>query len=278
MSDSCKYCGSGIEPHKKYCNKQCYGNDISKKISSICSYCGDSFEHIPSKDREYCSQECLSNSRSNSITIACDECGEKVKRSAHQIDRVDNIYCSNECNIEAQRNDEKECAYCGITFIPKNSNQKYCSRQCSGKDSRKQITVECANCDNTISRNKRYVEKHNNIFCSNECNSSWRSKNSLFAKNNPNKKDGTYGGFGNNWPKWRDKIRKRADGCCENCGLNKEENGRELSVHHIEPRSKFINDENRVVKDSNNWHNLVALCRSCHMKAEHGKIDVSNNV
>jgi hypothetical protein len=278
MSGSCEYCGSNIKSHKKYCDKDCYGKDISNSVFSTCKTCGNEFEHEPSRDRKYCSKDCFGLNKRNRTKLPCENCGKVTEFQQNEINRAENNFCSQECNIEHQKNNKKECLYCSKEFRPKNTEQNYCSRKCSGKDSRKRKTTQCANCSNSVTRRKKYLSKHNNVFCSDECNSSWRSENSIFATNNPNKKDGKYGGFGENWIKWRDKIRERANESCENCGKTSEENGRSLSVHHIEPRSNFINSENRAVEDSNNWHNLVALCRSCHMKAEHGEITVSNNV
>jgi hypothetical protein len=244
----------------------------------MCELCGEPFEHKPSRNRKYCSKGCKGRDSRTRVTKECDECGEEVEKEPNEIERSTNVYCSRKCNIESQINDEIECRHCGKNFKPDMYTRKYCSKLCSAKDRRNRNVVSCAYCSNTFERTKGYTERYNNMFCSAECRSSWMSENSLFAINNPNEKDGRYSGFGSNWIEWRSKIRERADGNCENCGKTSEKNGRKLSVHHIEPRSKFINDDERVVEDSNNWNNLTALCRSCHMKAEHGKIEVENNV
>lgn len=278
MSNNCKYCGSNIAPHKKYCDKQCYGNDISKKESSVCNFCGDEFEDVPSKNRKYCSRECFGKDKQNRKDVSCEECGSKIWRQINQIKRSNNFYCSNECKTKYEKLREIECKYCEEKFKPETSERKYCSRQCSAKDRKEIVTVNCSECDDSLETTPSYKDKHSNIFCSSDCRSTWLSKNSLFSINNPNKKDGRYGGFGSNWIEWRTKIRNRAEGNCENCGKTNKDNGRKLSVHHIEPRSQFINNPNRSVEDSNNWSNLIALCRSCHMKAEHGSINITNNV
>lgn len=56
---------------------------------------------------------------------------------------------------------------------------------------------------------------------------------------------------------------RACDGVCRGCGKTPTANGRALDVHHIEP-FRFSGD--------NSLDNLVALCRSCHMRADdHGR-------
>lgn len=50
-------------------------------------------------------------------------------------------------------------------------------------------------------------------------------------------------------------IRKRDNRVCQLCNKDEKENGRKLSVHHI----------NRIKKDCD-VENLISLCRSCHMQ------------
>lgn len=278
MSNNCKYCKSDISSNKTYCNKECYGNDISKKEVSFCNFCGDKFKDIPSKNRKYCSRECFGKDTQNQKEVNCSECGSKISRQINQIKRSNNFYCSNQCKRKYEELNKIECKNCEEMFKPETSKRKYCSRQCSAEDKKEIVIANCSECGTSLETNPSYKNNYNNIFCSSNCRSTWMSRNSLFSINNPNKKDGRYGGFGSNWIEWRDKVRGRAEGNCENCSKSNEDNGRKLSVHHIEPRSQFINDPDRVVEDSNNWENLIALCRSCHMKAEHGSINVTNNV
>ena len=68
--------------------------------------------------------------------------------------------------------------------------------------------------------------------------------------------------YGVGWRTIKEIVRKR-DGSCRRCGKTPAENGRALDVHHLEP-FRFSGD--------NSPENLIALCRSCHMRADdHGR-------
>lgn len=54
-------------------------------------------------------------------------------------------------------------------------------------------------------------------------------------------------------------VRERDGNECQMCGMTKEENGRNMDVHHIEP---FLDSRN------NDMSNLISLCRSCHITAD----------
>ncbi|MGH2813330.1 MAG: HNH endonuclease signature motif containing protein [Actinomycetota bacterium] len=55
----------------------------------------------------------------------------------------------------------------------------------------------------------------------------------------------------------KEQVRQR-DEVCRSCGKTPEENGRALDVHHISPY-RYSGDHS--------LENLVALCRSCHMRS-----------
>ena len=70
---------------------------------------------------------------------------------------------------------------------------------------------------------------------------------------------------GPDWQEQRRKARKRDYYTCQDCGITEASLGQELSVHHKRPYYEF--DGNW--KEANKLDNLVSLCPSCHMKAEH---------
>ena len=53
----------------------------------------------------------------------------------------------------------------------------------------------------------------------------------------------------------KERIRERDGRICQLCGKTEHENGRKLDIHHI--------DYN---KDNLEEHNLISLCKSCHVK------------
>jgi HNH endonuclease len=68
--------------------------------------------------------------------------------------------------------------------------------------------------------------------------------------------------YGPGWKAIKEHVRAR-DRVCHGCGKTAELNGRALDVHHLIP-FRFSGD--------NSFDNLVALCRSCHMRADdHGR-------
>jgi 5-methylcytosine-specific restriction endonuclease McrA len=272
MSKTCGVCGISIPSHKKFCSKSCYGKSLSDKLQRNCKICEKKFETTPSKDQKYCSKKCAGIARTTSKEIDCENCNKTITKEPNEIKRSENNFCSPKCHNEHQRN-MKECNECGAEYYGGGKNREFCSTKCFGKSKRvKKIEKECPECNEISLVYPHYSKKHDNVFCSSSCRSDWLEKNSLFATDNPNYKDGKYNGFGSNWHKKREEALERDNYVCQNCSKTKEENGRSLSVHHIKPRSEFIQNENTEVEESNKLSNLVTLCRGCHMKAEHNNI------
>ncbi len=65
--------------------------------------------------------------------------------------------------------------------------------------------------------------------------------------------------------KIRNKIRKRDNYICQECGLKRKEIKKQLDVHHID-----------FNKNNNHLKNLITLCRSCHGKTQFGEKDWIN--
>lgn len=53
----------------------------------------------------------------------------------------------------------------------------------------------------------------------------------------------------------REAIRKRDNYCCRECGLSQENNGKRLTVHHIDKNKNNCKQEN-----------LITLCKKCHAR------------
>ena len=68
---------------------------------------------------------------------------------------------------------EKTCAFCGKTFIPKKSKQKYCSHRCAADSAIK--FVKCEYCGKLF----RDTEGHKLRFCSRSCSGKARHEKSL---------------------------------------------------------------------------------------------------
>jgi 5-methylcytosine-specific restriction endonuclease McrA len=99
-------------------------------------------------------------------------------------------------------------------------------------------------------------------FCSKACAYKHRRVASQDAQENRNWRGGHAVSYGRNWRLIKDEVRAR-DGVCRTCGKTPEENSRALDVHHLNP-FRFSGD--------NSLENLIALCHSCHMRADdHGR-------
>jgi hypothetical protein len=84
----------------------------------------------------------------------------------------------------------------------------------------------------------------------------------LVGPENPNWRGGRALSYGVGWKALKAEIRLR-DLVCQQCGTSPGQDGRALDVHHLQP-FRFSGD--------NSPENLVALCRSCHMRADdHGR-------
>lgn len=211
--------------------------------------------------------------------VSCENCDSNVEKYQYELESSNNYFCSTECHNEFQTESiEKDCPTCGGKFQTKKYDEtKYCSKSCYGKSKESKVLVDCSLCGKSVKYHPYRIEEQDNFYCSTSCRSAKMSEN-WKGESNPNYSDGRYREFGENWLEMRQKIRERADGNCEGCGKSKEINGRKLDVHHVVPRSFFIESDEHCVENSNTNKNLVALCQSCHAKEETVCKKVLNNI
>lgn len=94
---------------------------------------------------------------------------------------------------------------------------------------------------------------------------------STAGEQNPNWKGGYSRRYGPGWSVARDDVRER-DKVCQHCGHDGSK--RRLEVHHIVPVRRFKESENVDLADAHQKANLVLLCRRCHVRADHGIIEI----
>jgi len=83
-----------------------------------------------------------------------------------------------------------KCEECGSDFFPLKRNIKYailkglnqnrfCSKQCFGKNSKKEISLECSNCKKEVFKKRSQIKrsKSGNVFCSSSCAATFNNKN-----------------------------------------------------------------------------------------------------
>src|SRR5579864_800657 len=152
------------------------------------------------------------------------------------------------------------CFLCGAELS--GQRRKWCSKRCRDRwrGSVPSVTKTCEGCavEFTVPVGRLCARK----FCSMECAYKNRRMALLVGSDNPNWRGGRALSYGAGWNALKAEIRLR-DLVCQGCGKSPEQNGRALDVHHLQP-FRFSGD--------NSPENLVALCRSCHMRADdHGR-------
>ena len=121
----------------------------------VCDYCGDVFEHTPSKSRRFCSEECTTENRKSTgnfvkksnprwvgrVSVECPHCEDDFEVRPSEVDK--RIYCSfscrskeigkrnklepelskcreqipipNDVRVEIYRRDNNQCLMCGMS-------------------------------------------------------------------------------------------------------------------------------------------------------------------
>lgn len=127
-------------------------------------------------------------------------------------------------------------------------------------------TTECDWCGEGI-EHYQSVERR---FCSYDCKSKNTSE-SRTGRDNPSWKEGTTNlPYGKKFKQNRRKVLENDNGCVV-CGDSSDDVGsKNIHVHHIKPRRKFLLD-GEILPEANKINNLVTLCSTHHRKYE-GKL------
>lgn len=151
-----------------------------------------------------------------------------------------------------------QCLYC---TLPLRGHDRWCSKQCF-ECWRAETPTEvqhCPRCDRDFLAPVTYTRRR--IYCSRTCYAAHFNQSRTGARNG-RWRGGRALSYGPGWKPIRALVRAR-DRVCRACGKTPEENGRALDVHHLEPY-RF--------SGTNELDDLVALCRSCHARADdHGR-------
>jgi len=243
-----------------------------------CCDCGERFENVAV---HHGMTDCGPDSHKSEYE--CEVCGDTFERYDSRVKGA--VYCSEECRAEGDKTGIiKECEYCGEQFYkPECHEGKFCSVECSNRHRRqsdewsesqrnkvtRRVEVECDSCGAVVERRPSEVREH--VYCSDGCLSRGLSEMKR-GEQNPNFKHG----YRRNpvswvrnalsdmrWPARSEQVRESVDRCalCE-------EAADRLEVHHIIPV---------VAGGTNDDYNLIALCPSCHNRAESAADEYSNN-
>lgn len=212
----------------------------------------------------------------NDVTVSCDYCGKDVDKKKSDLKKVDNTFCSTECE-NSWRSDEYSgqghhnykpkkslsCEFCGDEFKVyeyREDSARFCSQECSGNYKTEQGTeqVSCDWCDNTFKKAKRSISRSEHDFCSKDCYGCWSSVNKT-GQNHPNWTGGAdlYEAIRENLSdkSWNTIAELSRNDSCYKCGREAEN----LHEHHIIPV---------MYGGVNSEELLITLCPSCHRTVE----------
>jgi hypothetical protein len=133
---------------------------------------------------------------------------------------------------------------------------------------RKQAELICDQCGTDFQRPPSHIEREwtEHTFCSPECHGQWREGH-IIGEQHPQWKPDTTSDYGKGWQSFRKEVIERDGEQCVRCGMDRETHfeqyGRDLSVHHIIPRSEFDD-----VEEANSLENTITVCAACHVICE----------
>jgi hypothetical protein len=266
----CLHCGQPIVVtytdvrHKQealFCGMACYHAHRRKTVGSVTRICPRCGQEHHNKQVAYClacRRILAAESKPPKVvderySRVCPVCGVTFCKPASIAMKQWNehgLYCSRTCAGKARRKAYDTCEACGkpiTTEGVKRGAARYCSRKCYA-DARSNFTpfTLCEVCGETVERRHRR-------FCSVECFNEWHR-----GPNHPAWIEGQPTSHsGQTWERFAATIRER-DQVCRHCG-KPPKLPRPLDVHHIIPWP---------ISHDNSPENLIALCRSCHKKAD----------
>lgn len=262
----CEQCGREYTVYQyrkdssRFCSNECHGKWKAKNLIGknsptwrghtvkVCERCGKEYEVIPSQNSSrFCSRKCYGKWRSENIR------GDNHPRYKGKIKKI--------------------CEQCGLEFgvYPSWSGRRFCSEKCMGEwysenaqrgenhpDYKPKIKMICELCGKEYEIDPYRI--NSSRFCSRECMGRWYS-----GENASNWNGGS--SFEPYCPKFDEKfkesIREKFGRVCFLCPTTEEENGKKLSVHHINYNKDCLCDDSDC--------RFVPLCMRCHGKTNHDR-------
>jgi hypothetical protein len=136
----CEICGDEFRVRSdntgRFCSPECHHDSMRSSVELECGYCGETYHKKPSMAHRssYCSEQCKYDKMSEEmmgevVELECEGCGGVFTTTPSRVGKRKN--CSEECRGRSKRRDRRSCQQCGFVYQPKESDQKYCTHQCS---------------------------------------------------------------------------------------------------------------------------------------------------
>lgn len=159
---------------------------------------------------------------------------EKIKCVCKQCNKVFNIYPSQE----------------------RRGHGKFCSYECYAKSRKKKIKRICKICDIEFEIGLRLIKQGRGKFCSNKCQGKYQR-----GENSPHWQGGiSFEPYCHKFnEQFKEYIRDKFGRVCFLCDKTEKENGKKLSVHHVNYNKNCGCDEDETCQ-------FVPLCVKCNNK------------
>jgi hypothetical protein len=192
------------------------------------------------------------------IEVICETCGKSFLKTKSEVERSNHNYCSYPCSYKGkEKNYEKKCLQCGVSFSTKDNRKIFCSHGCAqiynnikrGIESRVRAVKICPVCQKQF-----YTKVKKQIVCSRECAPIYRRKKTiekfLCGKLTDKQVRGNT---------VREYLLEKQENKCAICGNFPEHNGRPLVfiIDHID--GNFSN---------NIPENIRAICPNCNSQTD----------
>lgn len=235
----CEICGKKFNPNgrDKTCSLECskqwqarYKDEHQMELRK-CIICGNEFRTYKHNPASHCSKECQNASSKKRIECVCIHCGQTFEEVPSRIKEGKGKFCSTSCHNEWR------------------------SINKSGKNSPRwnRVSKNCLYCGNSFYASQSKIKEGKGKFCSKECSDNYhvREKSSAWK-----------GGisFAPYCPKFNNEFKERVRDFwhreCGICGQTEQENGKKLSVHHVNYNKMACCDDIPPL--------FITTCNSCH--------------
>lgn len=277
VTKTCLNCGKSFEVLNslvkkgwgKYCSRECSGKGRTKKINKKCLICGKPFKVVPARrDAKYCSQKCYFEAQKakEPVKLICKHCNKSFYVPLWRAEENPK-YCSIKCarTPKPQNQIIRKCENCGNNFIVtpsllKHTAAKFCSRKCHYEFQDKKVERTCIVCGKVFKVSPSALERSGAIYCSRKC----QNKNQVGPNASAWKGGISFEPYCSKFnEEFKERVREFWGRKCGISGITEKENGKKLSVHHV--------NYNKMVCCDNTPPLFIPLSKSLHPKTNNNR-------